>query len=119
MPMTRPFEGLLIVRPEGRFSSPMHRPSPTRSKALVSQHQPRVLAVDLSRVPDVEYSALQALIEADRRAAERGAVVWLAAMNPRVLEVVRHAKLDQRLGRERMLFNARAAIEKYQAMRRS
>jgi hypothetical protein len=30
--------------------------------------------------------------------------------------MVRHAGLDQRLGRERMLFNARAAIERYQAM---
>jgi hypothetical protein len=31
-----------------------------------------------------------------------------------VLEVVRHAGLDKRLGRERLLFNARAAIERYQ-----
>jgi len=29
---------------------------------------------------------------------------------------VRHAGLDQRLGRERMLFNARAAIERYQTL---
>jgi hypothetical protein len=36
-------------------------------------------------------------------------------LNPDVLEVARHAGLDERLGRERMLFNARAAIERYQA----
>jgi len=59
----------------------------------------------------------QAMIEADKRASERGAVVWLAGLNPGVLEVVRHAGLDERLGRDRMLFNARAAIAKYQAMR--
>jgi sulfate permease, SulP family len=29
---------------------------------------------------------------------------------------VRKAGLDERLGRERMLFNARAAIERYQAL---
>jgi hypothetical protein len=29
---------------------------------------------------------------------------------------VRNAGLDERLGRERMLFNARAAIERYQAL---
>ena len=51
-----------------------------------------------------------------KRATERGAIVWLVGLNPGVLEVVRHAGLDQRLGRERMLFNARAAIERYQAM---
>jgi hypothetical protein len=32
------------------------------------------------------------------------------------MEVVRNAGLYERLGRERMLFNARAAIERYQAL---
>ena len=43
-------------------------------------------------------------------------MVWLVGLNPGVLEVVRKAALDQRLGRERMLFNAHAAIERYQAL---
>ena len=43
-------------------------------------------------------------------------MVWLAGLNPGVLEVVRHAGLDRRLGRERKLFNAREAIERYQAL---
>ena len=34
-----------------------------------------------------------------------------------MLEVVRRTELDQRLGRERMLFNARVVIERYQALR--
>ena len=37
------------------------------------------------------------------------------ALNPGVLEVVRHAAPDQKLGRERLLFNARAVIERYHA----
>ncbi len=70
----------------------------------------------MSRVPDIEYSALQALMEGERSARpRRGAVVWLVGLNPGVLEVVRNAGLAERLGRERMLFNARAAIERYQA----
>jgi hypothetical protein len=56
------------------------------------------------------------LIESDKRATERGTVVWLVGLNPGALEVVRNAGLDRRLGRERMLFNARAAIERYQAL---
>jgi hypothetical protein len=40
----------------------------------------------------------------------------LAGLNPGVLEVARHAGLEERLGRERMLFNARVAIERYQAL---
>ncbi len=45
-----------------------------------------------------------------------GATVWLAGLNPGVLEVVRRSGLADRLGRDRMLFNARAAIERYQAL---
>jgi anti-anti-sigma regulatory factor len=78
--------------------------------------KPRVLVIDMSRVPDVEYSALQALIEDERRATQSGVVLWLVGLNPRVLEVVRNAGLAERLGRDRMLFNARIAIERYQAL---
>ena len=87
-----------------------------RSTRWSTQYKPRVLALDMSRVPDIEYSALQMLMEGEKRATERGVVVWLVGLNPGVLEVVRHAGLDERLGRERMLFNARAAIERYQAL---
>jgi anti-anti-sigma factor len=110
------FEGLLIVRPEGRLFFANAQNVEERIHELVAQHRPRVLAIDMSRVPDLEYSALQAMIEADRRAREHGATVWLAGLNPGVLEVIRKSGLDERLGRERMLFNARAAIAKYEAM---
>ena len=41
---------------------------------------------------------------------------WLAGLNPEVLAMVRNTDLDERLGRERMLFNARDAIQRYQAL---
>ncbi|MBK7082211.1 MAG: SulP family inorganic anion transporter [Betaproteobacteria bacterium] len=110
------FEGLLIVRPEGRLFFVNAQTVTEQIGALVAQHRPRVLAVDLSRVSDIEYSALQALMEGERRVTESGVAVWLVGLNPGVLEVVRNSGLDQRLGRERMLFNARAAIERYQAL---
>jgi high affinity sulfate transporter 1 len=110
------FEGLLIVRPEGRLYFVNAQNVGEQIDALVTQYKPRVLALDMSRVPDIEYSALQALMEGEKRATERGAVVWLVGLNPGVLEVVRNAGLAERLGPERMLFNARAAIERYQAL---
>jgi MFS superfamily sulfate permease-like transporter len=108
-------EGLLIVRPEGRVFFVNVQYIADQMDLLVAQYKPRVLVLDVSRVPDIEYSALQQLMEGEQRATERGAVVWLAGLNPGVLETVRRAGLDQRLGRDRMLFNARAAIQKYQA----
>jgi high affinity sulfate transporter 1 len=110
------FEGLLIVRPEGRLFFVNAQYVADRIHALVAEHRPRVVALDLSRVSDVEYSALQTLMEGEQRMTEAGTVVWLAGMNPGVLDVARRAGLDQRLGRERMLFNARAVIERYQAL---
>ena len=110
------FEGLLILRPEGRLYFVNAQYVADQVRALVEQHKPRVLALDMSRVPDLEYSALQALMEGEKRATEAGAVVWLVGLNPSVLEIARRAGLAERLGRERMLFNARAAIEQYQTL---
>jgi MFS superfamily sulfate permease-like transporter len=110
------FEGLLIVRPEGRLFFVNAQYVAEQIKALVAQYKPRVLAVDMSRVIDIEYSALQMMMEGEKRWTEGGTVVWLAGLNPGVMQVARHAGLDTRLGRERMLFNARAAIEHYQAL---
>nr|MBS0020114.1 SulP family inorganic anion transporter [Gammaproteobacteria bacterium] len=110
------FEGLLIVRPEGRLFFVNAQYVAEQIRALVAQHQPRVIALDMSRVPDLEYSALQMLIEGEKRWTERGAVIWLVGLNPGVLAMARKAGLAERLGRERMLFNARAAIEHYEVL---
>ena len=109
------FEGLLILRPEGRLFFANAQSVAEQVQALRAKHKPRVLVLDMSRVPDIEYSALQALIEAEKRTTESGTTVWLAGLSPTVLEVVRRTDLEARLGRERMLFNARVAIERYQA----
>jgi len=110
------FEGLLIVRPEGRLFFVNTQSVAEQIDELVAQYKPRVVALDMSRVSDLEYSALQMLMEEEKRASGLGVDIWLVGLNPGVLQVVRNAGFDQRLGRERLLFNARAAIERYQAM---
>ena len=108
------FDGLLILRPEGRMffaNAPMVG---EQIRALVAQHRPNVLALDMSRVHDIEYSALQMLVEGERRLADEGVTVWLAALNPGVLQVVRSSVLWERLGQERLLPNARAVIRRFQ-----
>ena len=109
------FGGLLILRPEGRLFFANARQVGDQIQALVAEHRPSVLALDMSRVPDIEYSALQMLVQGERRMTEEGITIWLAALNPNVLECIRSSGLADRLGQERLLFNARAAIAKYQA----
>ena len=108
------FEGLLIVRPEGRLFFVNVQNVLEQIGALVAKHKPRVLALDMSRTPDLEYSALQTLIEHEQRVTKNGTLVWLVDLNPTVLEMVKNSGLSERLGRERMLFNAREAIRRYQ-----
>ena len=109
-------DGLLILRPEGRLFFFNAQYVSDQIHALIMQHRPQVLTLDMSRVPDIEYSALQMLMEGEQHVVEDGVTLWLVGLNPGVLEVVRRSGLAERLGRERMLFNARAAIERYQAL---
>ncbi len=113
------FEGMLILRPEGRLFFVNAQSVAEQIKTLLAQYQPKILVLDMSRVPDIEYSALQMLIDGESRNSQNGITLWLAGLNPGVLEVVRHTELAERLGRERMLFNTRAAIEHFQAMKSS
>jgi len=107
------FEGLLIVRPEGRLFFLNIENVAAQVAALVNQYQPRVLVIDMSRVPDLEFTALEVLRESEKRAADRGAALWVVGLNPAVLEMVRRAGLADKLG-DRLLFNTRAAIARYQ-----
>jgi hypothetical protein len=54
------------------------------------------------------------LVEGERRATEEGATLWLADLSPDVMECVKASGLADRLGRERLFFNARAVIRHYQ-----
>ena len=110
------FEGLLIVRPEGRIYFANAQNIADKINSLVEQYQPRVVALDMSRVPDIEYSALQMLIEGEKRTADRGLTLWLTALNPGALKVLRQSGLADRLGPERLLFNAREAISRFLAL---
>ncbi len=110
------FDGLLILRPEGRIYFANAQNIADKINALVTRYQPRVVTLDLSRVPDIEYSALQMLIEGERRSQDRGVELWLAALNPSALKVVRLSGLADILGPERLLFNARAAIQRFQSL---
>jgi SulP family sulfate permease len=64
-------------------------------------------------VPDLEYTALKALIEGEKRQREHGVSTWLVGLNPGVLQMVQRSSLGQDLGRERMQFSLELAVAKY------
>jgi len=73
------------------------------------------VAIDLSGVFDLEYTALKMLIEGEKRQRERGMVLWLVGLSPVVLAMVQRSSLGKTLGREGMHFTLEAAVKKYLA----
>lgn len=109
------FPGLLIVRPEGRLFFANAQRVGEQLLPLIDAAVPKVVAMDFSAVPDIEYSALKMLTEGEERLRERGAALWLVALNPEVLRMVQRSPLGKTLGRERMLFNLQMAVERYRS----
>jgi high affinity sulfate transporter 1 len=112
------FQGLLILRVEGRVFFANASQIAHKIKPLVDQYQPRVVALDMSGVPDLEYTALKTLMDAEKRNRDQGIRLWLVGMNPRVLAMVRKSQLGTELGREGMHFNLEMAVAEYQAAMR-
>jgi high affinity sulfate transporter 1 len=107
------FSGMLMVRPEGRIFFANARRIGNKLRELVAISNPKVLALDLGSVPDLEYTALKMLTEAEMRLREEGVTLYLVGLNPGVLEMVRRSSLGTTLGRDRMFANMELAAARY------
>jgi sulfate permease, SulP family len=109
-PADESIPGLLIVRTEGRMTFASAPQARERLAALVADANPRVVILECSAIPDFEYTALQTLTKAEERLREHGVTLWLAALNPEALKVVKRSPLGEALGAERMFFNLSDAV---------
>jgi anti-anti-sigma factor len=82
-------------------------------RLLADDAKPRVIAVDLSGVPDLEYTALKMLGEAVKRQRDQGVSMWLVGLNPEVLRMVQVSPLREILGRDGLQFNLELTVRKY------
>ena len=106
--------GMLLLKPEGAIYFGNAPRLGHEMRNLISEFTPGVLVMDMSAVPDLEYTALQMLTDGEEKMREMGTTLCLVAMNPDVLGVVHRSPLWERLGRERMFFTMEQAVEKYQ-----
>ena len=114
-PEDETFPGLLILRLEGRIFFANAERIGQKIKPLIDAAKPKVVAIDMSGVFDLEYTALKTLTEAEKRQREQGVLLWLVGLNPEVLAVVQRSTLGETLGRERMHFTLEVAVAKYMA----
>jgi MFS superfamily sulfate permease-like transporter len=107
--------GLLILRPEGRLYFANAERVGDKFWQHLERARPRVVVLDFSAVSDIEYTALEMLHGGEERLRGMGVEVWLAALNPQVLDTLRKTRLGRRLGEARMFFNLQTAVEAYEA----
>jgi MFS superfamily sulfate permease-like transporter len=112
-PEDQAFPGLLMLRLEGRVFFANAEIIGQKIRLLVNEARPKVVVLDLSAVFDLEYSALKALSEGEKRQRDLGVAIWLVGLNPGVLQMVQRSPLGIVLGRERMQFSLELAVAKY------
>jgi MFS superfamily sulfate permease-like transporter len=108
------FPGLLLVRLDSRLYFANVERAGDKLWALIESTHPSVIALDCGGVIDIEYTALKMLGEMHEKLRKRGIALWLAALNPEVLEVIRRSSLGEVLGRTGMVFNLERAVAQYQ-----
>ena len=109
--------GLLIARPEDRLYFGNAANVSAKMQTLAKAADPKVVLLDCSAIPGFEYTALKMLVEGEEKQREQGRELWLAALNPEALELVRRTPLAERLGRERMFFTVEQAVAAFEARR--
>jgi high affinity sulfate transporter 1 len=114
-PEDETFPGLLLLRLEGRVFFANAELIGQKMRLLTEQCHPKVVAIDFSNVPDLEYTALKMLTEGEKQQRERGVLLWLVNLNPTVLAMVNRSPLGRALGREALHFNLELAVAKYAA----
>ncbi len=113
-PEDETFPGLLLLRLEGRIFFANAEHVAERVRLLIREAQPKIVAIHLRGVPDLEYTALKMLIEGEKRQREqRGIRLWLVGMNPRVFDMIQRSQLGEALGRDAMHFNLETAVARY------
>jgi high affinity sulfate transporter 1 len=106
--------GLVILRVEGRLFFANVQRVADKMLPLIEQARPSVVALDCSAVIDIEYTAIKMLIEAEMKMSDQGIALWLVALNPNTLDVVRRSQLGETLGRERIVSNLETAVQQFQ-----
>jgi SulP family sulfate permease len=106
--------GLLLLRVEGRAFFLNAQRIGDKIWQAIEAEKPRVVVLDGSALFDIEYTALQMLIEAEATLRQQGITLWLASLNPEALKVVQQSSLGTTLGRLRMCFNLQDAVLQYE-----
>jgi len=115
-PEDETFPGLLLVRLEGRIFFANAELIGQKVRLLIDEFKPKTVVLDFSNVFDLEYTALNMLIEAEKKFGKQGISLCLVGLNPETLAMVERSALGKALGREAMHFNLEVAVAQHLAL---
>jgi sulfate permease, SulP family len=118
-PDDKAIPGLLIIRTEGRMNFASAPRVGVQMRPLILESNATVVILEMSAIPDLEYTALRALTSMESTLRASGKTLWLAGLNPEVLKVIRRSPLGETLGHERIFVNLREAVHAYKKKRRA
>jgi high affinity sulfate transporter 1 len=105
--------GLLILRTEGMLNFASAPRALEKMRALVMQRQPRVVLLECSAIPDLEYTALQKLAAGEEKLRDAGIALWLAGLNPVPTDTIQRSPLGETLGEDRIFSDIAPAVDTY------
>ena len=103
--------GILILRTEGRLTFANAESTRQKMHIMIEKSKPKVVVLECSAIPDIEYTALLMLIESEENLRSQGISLWLAAVNPDLLNVLKRSSLFNTLGHDRMFFNLKKVLD--------
>jgi len=106
--------GLLILRTEGRMNFASTPQVGVQMRPLISKSGAKVVILEMSAIPDLEYTALRTLTSMEATLRSSGITLWLAGLNPEVLKVIERSPLGETLGHARIFANLREAVHIYE-----
>jgi sulfate permease, SulP family len=107
--------GLLVARIVGRIYFANVQNVGQRLRDLIDAERPKALILDCSAIPDMEYTALMALMEWEVGVRKQGIRLVLAALTPPALEAVQRTRLGATLGRSGMFASVEIAVDQCSA----
>jgi MFS superfamily sulfate permease-like transporter len=113
-PQDEVLPGLLMLRMEGILYFGSSPRAIERFWTKVREEKVKVLVLDCSAIPGIEYTALAALTEFEEKLSDQAVSLWLAALNPDSLHLIERAELGKKLTHERMFFDLAQAYHTYE-----
>ncbi|MBP6595917.1 MAG: SulP family inorganic anion transporter [Arenimonas sp.] len=109
--------GLLMLRAEGRltFANAANVQEKMQALAAAAIPPPRVVVLECSAIPDIEYTALMMLVEGERKQREHGVSLWLAGLNAGFEQAIDRSALGPIVGAGRRFPSLKHALDAFQA----